>query len=120
MIVQLFILQKRALCFMCIPLFLHVKTLPIHFLCYKLLGETMHDVNNDVFPSQLKDFFHSYHKNPFRHIIHDLQFPTTLMLKNQNLRLNENHIQELVQNCRMRYQLSSAHYQNSSLKGKFI
>ena len=37
-----------------IPLFLRVKTLPIHFLYYKLLAETMHDVNNDVIPSQLK------------------------------------------------------------------
>ena len=49
-----------------IPLFLHAKVLPIHFLYYKLLAETMHDVNNDVIPSQLKDLFiptakiHSY------------------------------------------------------------
>ena len=71
---KLLILQKRALRFMCfadrcdhaIPLFLHAKVLPIHFLYYKLLAETMHDVNNDVIPSQLKDLFiptakiHSY------------------------------------------------------------
>ena len=37
-----------------------------HYLYYKLLAETMHDVNNDVIPSQLKDLFiptakiHSY------------------------------------------------------------
>ena len=38
------------------------------------------------------------------------------MLKNQNLKLYENRFQELVQNCGMRYQLSSEHYQNLSLK----
>ena len=67
-------LRKRALRFMCfadrcdhaIPLFLRAQTLPIHFLYYKLLAETMHDVSNDVIPSQLKDLFistvkiHSY------------------------------------------------------------
>ena len=71
---KLLILQKRALRFMCfadrcdhaIPLFLRAQTLPIHFLYYKLLAETMHDVSNDVIPSQLKDLFiptvkiHSY------------------------------------------------------------
>ena len=51
----------------------------------------------------------------FIHIIRDPQFPTTSILKNQNLKLNENRFQELVQNCGMRYQLSSEHYQNSSL-----
>ena len=49
-----------------IPLFLRAQTLPIHFLYYKLLAETMNDVSNDVIPSQLKDLFiptvkiHSY------------------------------------------------------------
>ena len=71
---KLLILQKCALRFMCfadrcdhaIPLFLRAQTLPIHFLYYKLLAETMHDVSNDVIPSQLKDLFiptvkiHSY------------------------------------------------------------
>lgn len=55
----------------------------------------------------------------FIHIIRDLQFPKTFILKNQNLKLNENCFQEWVQNCDMRYQLNSEHYQNSSLKGKF-
>ena len=46
-----------------IPLFLHA---PIHFLYYKLLAETMHDLSSDIIPSQLKDLFiptvriHSY------------------------------------------------------------
>ena len=71
---KLLMLQKRALRFMCfadrcdhaIPLVLRAQTLPIHFLYYKLLAETMHDVSNDVIPSQLKDLFvptvkiHSY------------------------------------------------------------
>ena len=71
---KLLILQKLALRFICfadgydhaIPIFLRAKILPIHFLYYKLLPETMHDVNNDVIPSQLKDLFiptakiHSY------------------------------------------------------------
>ena len=101
-----------------IPLFLRAKILPIHFLYYIMLAETMHDVNNDVIPSQLKDLFTLPQK--FIHIIHDLQFPTTFILKNQNLKLNENRFQELEQNCGMRYQLNSEHYQNSFLKGKFI
>ena len=71
---KLLILQKRAILFMCfadrrhhaIPLFLRAQTLPIHFLYYKLLAETMHDASNDVIPTQLKDLFiptvkiHSY------------------------------------------------------------
>ena len=40
-----------------IPMFLRAKVLPIHFSYYKLLAETVHDVNNDVIPSQLKDLF---------------------------------------------------------------
>ena len=96
---KLLILQKRALRFMCFadrcdhafPLFLRAQTLPIHFLYYKLLAETMH-VSNDVIPSQLKDLFiptvkiHSYR-------IRDLQFPTTFILKNQTLKLNGNPFQ---------------------------
>jgi len=120
-------LNKRALRFICfadrcdhaIPLFLRAKILPIHFLYYKLLAETRHDVNNDVIPSQLKDLFISLPQK-FIHIIRDLQFPTPFILKKQNLKLNENRFQELVQNCGMRYQLSSEHYQNLSLKGKFV
>ena len=62
---MLLILQKRALRFIffadrcdhAIPLFVREKILPLHFLYYKLLAETMHDVNNDVIPSQLKDLF---------------------------------------------------------------
>ena len=65
-----------------IPLFLRARTLPIDFLYYKLLAETMHDVSNGVIPSQLKDLFIPTIK--FIHIIRDLQFPTTFILKNQN------------------------------------
>ena len=84
--------------------------------------ETMHDVNNDVIPSQLKDLFIPPTKIHSYTVIPDLQFPTTFIIKNQNLKLNENRFQELVQNCgmRYRYQLSSEPYQNSSLKGKFV
>ena len=32
-------------------------------------------------------------------ITHDLQFPTTITLKNQNGKLSKNRFQELVQNC---------------------
>ena len=48
-----------------------------------------------------------------RNIIRDLQFPTTFILKSQNLKLNENRFLELVQ-------LSTEHYQNPFLKGKFV
>ena len=65
---KLLILQKRALRFICfadrcdhaIPVFLFI------LLGYKLLVETLHDVNNDIIPSQLKALFiptakiHSY------------------------------------------------------------
>ena len=100
-----------------IPLFLRANTQPIHFLYYKLVAETMHDVGNGVIPLQLKDLFIPTAK--FIFIIPDLQFPTTFTLKNQNLKLNENRF-KLVQNCGMRFQLSSQHNQNSSLKGKFV
>ena len=45
---------------------IRAKILPLHFLYYKLLAGTMHDVDNDVIPLQLKDLFirtakiHSY------------------------------------------------------------
>ena len=71
-----------------IPLFLRAQTLPIHFLYYKLLAETMHDVSNDVIPSQLKDLFiptlkiHSYNT---RSSVSD-----NFYIKNQTLKLNGN------------------------------
>ena len=49
-----------------IPLFLNAHILSINFMHYKLLAETMHDVSNDLVPSNLKDLFvptakiHSY------------------------------------------------------------
>ena len=72
---KLLILQKRPLRFFyfsvrrdhAIPLFLNAHILPINFMYYKLLAETMHDVSNDLVPSNLKDFFvstakiHSYY-----------------------------------------------------------
>ena len=71
---KLLILQERALRFIffanrqdhAILLFLKAKLLPVNCLYYKLLAETMHDVNNNLVPSNLKDIFfptakvHSY------------------------------------------------------------
>ena len=71
---KLLILQKRVLRFIhfsdrrdnAIPLFLNAHILPIHFMHYKLLAETMHDVSDDLVASNLKDLFvptakiHSY------------------------------------------------------------
>ena len=62
---QLLILQKRALPVIyfsdrrdqAIPLFLNAHILPINFMHYELLAETMHDVSNDLVPSNLKDLF---------------------------------------------------------------
>ena len=48
-----------------IPLFLRAKTSPIHFLCYKLLAEAMHAVNNDVIPFTIKGLVHPYRKKSF-------------------------------------------------------
>ena len=45
---------------------MNAHILPINFMHYKLLAETMHDVSNDLMPSNLKDLFvptakiHSY------------------------------------------------------------
>ena len=71
---KLLIPQKRAFRFIyfsdrrdhAIPLFLNLHILPINFMHYKLLAETMHDVSNGLVPSNLKDLFvltakiHSY------------------------------------------------------------
>ena len=62
---KLLSLQKRALRFIffanrhdhAVPLFLKAKILPIHCLHYKLLAETMHDISNDLVPSNLKEVF---------------------------------------------------------------
>ena len=62
---KLLILQKPALRFIyfsdrcdhAIPLFLNAHILPINFMHYKLLAETMHDVSNDLVPSNLNDLF---------------------------------------------------------------
>ena len=37
----------------------------IHCLHYKLLAETMHDVSNDLVPSNLKEVFCTYSKSTF-------------------------------------------------------
>ena len=71
---KLLVLQKRALRFIhfansrdhAIPLFLNTVILPLNFLYYKLLSETMHDVSNNLLPSNIQDLFlptahvHSY------------------------------------------------------------
>ena len=71
---KLLILQKHALRFIYFsdsrdhadPLFLNAHILPKNFMHYKLLAETMHDVSNDLVPSNLKNLFiptakiHSY------------------------------------------------------------
>ena len=40
-----------------IHLFVNAHILPINFIHYKLLTETMHDISNDLMPSNLKDLF---------------------------------------------------------------
>ena len=61
---KLLVLQKRALRFIhfaisrdhAIPaLFLNTMILPLNFLYYKLLSETMHDVSNNLLPSNIQD-----------------------------------------------------------------
>ena len=83
-----------------ISLFLRAKTLPIHqFLYYKLLAETMHDVNNDEIPSQLKDLFirtakiHSYNTRS--------SVSNNFYIKKSKLEIEREsfQFQELVQNC---------------------
>ena len=73
-------------------------------------------MNYDVIPSQLKDLFIltvKIHSHNTRSSVSNNFYIT-------ESKLNENLFQEFVQNCGMRYQLSSEHYQNSSLKGKFV
>ena len=59
------ILKRAGLRFMCfpcrcdliIPLFCRAQTSPIHFLYCKLLVETMHNIIENIIPTQLKDLF---------------------------------------------------------------
>ena len=71
---KLLVLQKRALRFIFfakprdhdIPLFINTKILPINFLYYQLLAETMFDVSNNLVPTNIQQLFlqlshvHSY------------------------------------------------------------
>ena len=71
---KLLVLQKRALRFIhfakprdhAIPLFINTKILPINFLYYQLLAETMSDLRNNLVPTNIQELFlplscvHSY------------------------------------------------------------
>ena len=109
---KLLILQKRALRFIhfsdrrdhAIPLFSNAHILSINFMHYKLLAETMHDMSNDLVPSNLKDLFVSTAK--IHLTIHEPRPLIIFISRNQILKLRGSPFQELVQNCGMRYQLS--------------
>ena len=71
-------LQKRALRLMylkvvnAIPLFVKSKILPIHMLYYKTIGNLMHEINNNPFPSSISHCFtHSrqIHNHNARHCV---------------------------------------------------
>ena len=89
------LLQCACLYLYEIPL---IMTLPMNFMHYKLLAETMHDVSSDLVPSNLKDLFvptvkiHSYNT-------------LASVSKNFYIQKSNTTFQELVQNCGMRYQL---------------
>ena len=72
----------------------------------------MHDVSNDVIPSQLKDLFIP------TTTIHFYNAPSSVSnnFYMKKSKLTENHFQELVQNCGTRYQLSSKHQKLISKK----
>ena len=71
---KLLVLQKRALRFIdfakprdyAICLFINTKILPINFLYYQLLAETMSDLRNNLVPTNIQELFlplsrvHSY------------------------------------------------------------
>ena len=62
---KLLVLQKRALYFIhfakprdhAIPLFINTKILPINFLYYQLLAETMSDVRNNLVPTNIQELY---------------------------------------------------------------
>ena len=59
------VLQERALRFIhfakprdyAIPLFINTKILPINFLYYQLLAETMSDLRNNLVPTNIQELF---------------------------------------------------------------
>ena len=71
---KLLVLQKRALRFIhfakpqdyAIPLFINTKILPLNFLYYQLLAETMSDLRYNLVPTNIQELFlplsriHSY------------------------------------------------------------
>ena len=71
---KLLVLQKCALHFIpfakpcdhAIPLFINTRILPINFLYYQLLAETMSDLRNNLVPTNIQELFlplscvHSY------------------------------------------------------------
>ena len=87
----------------------------LSLLCFEILGKQQQKIHCSprdqslsvkckqwCYPLRVEGFIHAYRKK-FIHVIRGLQFPTTFVSKNQNLKLNENRFQKLVQNCGMRY-----------------
>ena len=125
---KLLILQKRALHFIyfsdrrdhAIPLFLNAHILPINFMHYKLLAETMHDVSNELVPSNLKaGLVRSFLQRKSILTIHEPRSLRISISRNQILKFGGTLCQELVQNCGMRYQLSLGHSLKLLLKRRF-
>ena len=120
------VLQKRALRFIhfakprdhAIPLFINTKILPINFLYYQLLAETMSDVSNNLVRTNIQELFvplsrvHSYGTRS--------STSQNSYIKNRILKSKKTLSRDLVPNYGMRYRPSCAHFQNTNSNLIFV
>ena len=124
---KLLVLQKRALRFIhfakprdhAIPLFINTKILPINFLYYQLLAETMSDLRNNLVPKNIQELFLSLSR------IHSCGSRSStsqnFYIKKSNLEIKKKTFsQDLVPNYGMRYQPSCTHFQNTNSNLIFV
>ena len=125
---KLLVLQKRALRFIhfakprdhAIPLFINTKILPINFLYYQLLAETMSDLRNNLVPTNIQELFlplsrvHSYGTRS--------STSQSFYIKKSNLEIQIKKAlsRDLVPNYGVRYRPSCAHFQNTNTNLIFV
>ena len=102
---KLLVLQKRALRFIhfakprdyAISLFINTKILPINFLYYQLLAETMSDLRNNLVPTNIQELFLRLSRT------HSCGSRSST---SQNFYIKKNRI--------LKYRPSCAHFQNTN------
>ena len=125
---KLLVLQKLALRFIHfakprdypISLFINTKTLPIKFLYYQLLAETMSDLRKNVVPINIQELFlplpcvHSYGTRSST----SQNFYIKKKIESWNKKKPLS--QDLVPNYGMKYRPSCAHFQNTNSNLIFV